>query len=154
MCIRDSDINVPNQIIYTSGTTGKPKGVLLTTRSMLWVVASCWVPIVNLNSKDKVLSPLPLFHSYAINFSILGIIASGCSEFILEKFSPSIVLDLLNSKDFTVLPGVPTMFHYLLETAKQNKISNCCWPTFACLVLAMSTRTGPLCPDNLSDSRS
>ena len=122
--INDDDINAPNQIIYTSGTTGKPKGVLLTTRSMLWVVASCWVPIVNLNSKDKVLSPLPLFHSYAINFSILSIIASGCSEFILEKFSPSIVLDLLNSKDFTVLPGVPTMFHYLLETAKQNKISN------------------------------
>ena len=91
---------------------------------MLWVVASCWVPIVNLNNEDKVLSPLPLFHSYAINFSILSIIASGCSEFILEKFSPKIVLDLLSSRDFTVLPGVPTMFHYLLETAKQNKISN------------------------------
>ena len=90
---------------------------------MLWVVASCWVHIVNLNSKDRVLSPLPLFHSYAINFSILSIIASGCSEFILEKFSPSIVLDLLKSKDFTLLPGVPTMFHYLLSTGKKDNLT-------------------------------
>jgi long-chain acyl-CoA synthetase len=107
-------------IVYTSGTTGKAKGVQLTVRSMLWVVAACWVPIAGLSDKDIVLSPLPLFHSYALNFSVLSIVAAGASEFIIEKYSSSQVLSLLKTGKFTVLPGVPTMFHYILESAKVN----------------------------------
>lgn len=107
-------------IVYTSGTTGKAKGVQLTLRSMLWVVAACWIPIAEINDKDVVLSPLPLFHSYALNFSVLSIIAAGASEFIVEKYSSSQVLTLLKTGNFTVLPGVPTMFHYILESAKAD----------------------------------
>lgn len=107
-------------IVYTSGTTGKAKGVQLTLRSMLWVVAACWIPIAGMNDKDVVLSPLPLFHSYALNFSVLSILAAGASEFIVEKYSSSQVLSLLQTGKFTVLPGVPTMFHYILETAKAD----------------------------------
>ena len=107
-------------IVYTSGTTGKAKGVLLTVRSMLWVVAACWIPVAELNEDDVVLSPLPLFHSYALNFSVLSIVAAGASEFIVEKYSSSQVLSLLQTGKFTVLPGVPTMFHYILESAKAD----------------------------------
>jgi acyl-CoA synthetase (AMP-forming)/AMP-acid ligase II len=107
-------------IVYTSGTTGKAKGVQLTLRSMLWVVAACWIPIAELNDKDVVLSPLPLFHSYALNLSALSIVAAGASEFIVEKYSSSQVLSLLKTGKFTVLPGVPTMFHYILESAKAD----------------------------------
>jgi rifamycin polyketide synthase module 1/2/3 len=107
-------------IVYTSGTTGKAKGVQLTVRSMLWVVAACWIPIAEMNDKDVVLSPLPLFHSYALNFSVLSIVAAGASEFIVEKYSSSQVLSLLQTGKFTVLPGVPTMFHYILESAKAD----------------------------------
>ena len=107
-------------IVYTSGTTGKAKGVLLTIRSMLWVVAACWIPVAELNEDDVVLSPLPLFHSYALNFSVLSIVVAGASEFIVEKYSSSQVLSLLQTGKFTVLPGVPTMFHYILESAKAD----------------------------------
>lgn len=107
-------------IVYTSGTTGKAKGVQLTVRSMLWVVAACWIPIAEMDENDVVLSPLPLFHSYALNFSVLSILAAGASEFIVEKYSSSQVLSLLQTGKFTVLPGVPTMFHYILESAKAD----------------------------------
>ena len=107
-------------IVYTSGTTGKAKGVQLTVRSMLWVVAACWIPIAGMNENDVVLSPLPLFHSYALNFSVLAIVAAGASEFIVEKYSSTQVLTLLKTGKFTVLPGVPTMFHYILESAKAD----------------------------------
>jgi len=107
-------------IVYTSGTTGKAKGVQLTTRSMLWVIAACWMPTAGLNDKDVVLSPLPLFHSYALNFSVLSILAAGASEYIIEKYSSSQVLSLLQTGKYTVLPGVPTMFHYILESAKAD----------------------------------
>ena len=41
-----------------------------------------------MNENDNILSPLPLFHSYALNVCVLGVLATGCSEFIIEKFSP------------------------------------------------------------------
>ena len=112
------DIDQSSFIIYTSGTTGRAKGVLLTQRSMLWVCAACWAPIANLNENDRVLSPLPLFHSYALNLSVLSILAVGASEYIMDKFSTSETLALLKSGDFTVFPAVPTIFHYLLEGAR------------------------------------
>lgn len=112
------DIDGTAWIVYTSGTTGQPKGVCLSARSMLWVVAACCAPAFGLCEDDLVLSPLPLFHSYALNFSVLGILATGASEVILERFSPDMILAALAERAITVLPGVPTMFHYLLEAAK------------------------------------
>ncbi|MGF6272371.1 long-chain acyl-CoA synthetase [Massilia sp. UYP11] len=113
-------IDEPSFIVYTSGTTGRAKGVLLSQRSMLWVTAACWAPIAGLNENDTLLSPLPLFHSYALNLSVLSVLAVGASETILQRFSSSDVLALLKTGEFTVFPGVPTMFHYLLEAARMD----------------------------------
>jgi rifamycin polyketide synthase module 1/2/3 len=119
-----NDIDCLAFIVYTSGTTGKPKGVMLNVRSLLWVVGSCLIPVFGLNDKDDVISPLPLFHSYALAFSVLGILATGSSEYIMERYSSSELLKLIKDHDFTILPGVPTMFHYLLEGAKKESISS------------------------------
>src|SRR4029077_8038905 len=108
-------IHEPAFILYTSGTTGRAKGVQLTVHGMLWVVAACWAPITGLSERDAVLSPLPLFHSYALNLSVLGVLATGASEFIMEKFSTSEALRLLKTGEFTYFPGVPKMFHYLMQ---------------------------------------
>lgn len=102
-------------MLYTSGTTGRPKGVLLTQRSCLWVVAACWAPIAGISAEDRVLCPLPLFHSYALDLCVLGVFAVGATERILPSFSTPRVLELLREEPFTVLPGVPTMFQYLLH---------------------------------------
>jgi long-chain acyl-CoA synthetase len=105
-------------ILYTSGTTGRAKGVQLTVHGMLWIVAACWAPITGLCERDTVLSPLPLFHSYALNLPVLGILATGASAFIMERFSTSEAVRLLKSGEFTYFPGVPTMFHYLLQATR------------------------------------
>jgi acyl-CoA synthetase (AMP-forming)/AMP-acid ligase II len=115
-----ADIHTPAYIIYTSGTTGRAKGVLLTVHGMLWVVAACWAPITGLNERDHLLSPLPLFHSYALNISVLGILATGASGYIMEKYSTSEVMRLLTGGAFTLLPGVPTMFHYFLQALRSE----------------------------------
>ena len=104
-------------MLYTSGTTGRPKGVYLTQRGCLWVVAACWAPIVGLGPDDVLLSPLPLFHSYALDLCVLGVLAVGATGHVLRRFSVDGVLECLRSGRYTVLPGVPTMFHYLLERA-------------------------------------
>lgn len=118
---RDSlDIFAPAFIIYTSGTTGRAKGVLLSVHSMLWVVAACLGPIAGISESDVVLSPLPLFHSYALDLSVLAILAIGATEYIMEKYSTSEAVRLLDTGEFTVFPGVPTMFHFLLEATKNE----------------------------------
>src|SRR6201996_4090510 len=116
------DIDRSSFIIYTSGTTGRAKGVLLSVRGMLWIAASCWVPICELSPRDVVLSPLPLFHSYGLNLSVLGVLAVGASEHIMERFSPQLALELMQSGKYTVFPGVPTMFHYLLHRAQETNV--------------------------------
>lgn len=114
------DIDSVSMIVYTSGTTGQPKGVMLSTRSMLWVNAACWASIFELGPEDRILSPLPLFHSYALNFCVLSILANGASEFIMERFSTEEAMDLLEQGQFTKVPAVPTMFHYLMLAAKEQ----------------------------------
>src|ERR1700688_3011880 len=108
-------------ILYTSGTTGRAKGVQLTVHGMLWVTAACWAPITGLTESDTVLSPLPLFHSYALNLSVLSILAAGASEYIMERFSTSEAVRLLKTGGFSYFPGVPTMFHYLLQATRGEK---------------------------------
>jgi long-chain acyl-CoA synthetase len=88
---------------------------------MLWVTAACWAPITGLSDRDHVLSPLPLFHSYALNLSVLGILATGASAYIMDRYSTSEALKLLDGGPFTLMPGVPTMFHYLLQGAEGKK---------------------------------
>jgi acyl-CoA synthetase (AMP-forming)/AMP-acid ligase II len=117
------DIDRSSFIIYTSGTTGRAKGVLLSVRGMLWIAAACWAPICALDENDVVLSPLPLFHSYALNLSVLTVLACGASEHILERFSPQQVLELLQTGKYSVFPGVPTMFHYLLQRAQETGVN-------------------------------
>ena len=116
------DIDRSSFIIYTSGTTGRAKGVLLSLRGMLWIAAACWAPICELTAEDVVLSPLPLFHSYGLNLSVLSVLAAGASEHIMERFSPQQALDLLQTGKFSILPGVPTMFHYLLHRAQETGV--------------------------------
>lgn len=114
------DIDGVAYIVYTSGTTGRAKGVRLSARSMLWVVGACWIPIAGLNERDVVLSPLPLFHSYALNLSVLAILAVGATEYIMERYSTAEAMRLIGTGEFTLMPGVPTMFHYLLEGAQSD----------------------------------
>jgi acyl-CoA synthetase (AMP-forming)/AMP-acid ligase II len=116
-----TDMHAPAFILYTSGTTGRAKGVLLTVHGMLWIVAACWAPIAGLSERDTILSPLPLFHSYALNLSVLGVLATGASEFIMERFSVNEAVRLLKTGEFTVFPGVPTMFHYLLQATREER---------------------------------
>jgi len=118
---RDSqDLQRMAFLVYTSGTTGRAKGVMLSQHSMLWVSAACWLPIANLGENDVVLSGLPLFHSYALNLCVLSIVAAGATEFIMDRFSTQEVTRHLSTGRFTLMPGVPTMFHYLLESAKAS----------------------------------
>lgn len=120
----DLPLDDPAFMLYTSGTTGRPKGVLLSQRSNLWVVAACWAPIVKFSAEDHILSPLPLFHSYALNAAVLAPLAVGATEYIMPRFSTPEALRLLREEPITLLLGVPTMFQYLFQDAQNDGLKS------------------------------
>ncbi|WP_448323730.1 SDR family NAD(P)-dependent oxidoreductase, partial [Streptomyces sp. DSM 41493] len=113
----DLGLDDPAWILYTSGTTGEPKGVVSTQRSCLWSVAACYAPVLGLSPDDRVLWPLPLFHSLAHILCVLGVTATGATAHILPGVSAEDVLDEVRGGDHTFLVGVPTMYRYLLDEA-------------------------------------
>ena len=114
----------PAWMLYTSGTTHRPKGVLSTQRAALWSVVACYVPIFGLSPDDRLLWPLPLFHSFGHSLAILGVTAVGASARIGGELSAAGGLrqELLTAYEelggpFTMLAGVPATYHRLVGSA-------------------------------------
>lgn len=65
----DGDVNVDIEedelleILYTSGTTGHSKGVMLTHKNIISNALSA-IDVIDVSEKDKLLSILPMSHSY------------------------------------------------------------------------------------------
>ncbi|MFE7652029.1 type I polyketide synthase [Streptomyces bottropensis] len=113
----------PAWMLYTSGTTHRPKGVLSTQRTALWSVAACYAPIFGLSPDDRLLWPLPLFHSFGHSLAILGVTAVGATARIAGELSApgGLRQELLTAREelggpITVLAGVPATYHRLLDS--------------------------------------
>ncbi|MFI7221131.1 SDR family NAD(P)-dependent oxidoreductase [Micromonospora maritima] len=107
-------------MLYTSGTTGRPKGVLSTQRTCLWSVAACYVPVPDLTSADRVVWPLPLFHSLSHIGCVLSVTAVGASARLVDGFAAADVLRAVAQDEATVLAGVPAMYHHLVAAARAD----------------------------------
>ncbi|WP_344862472.1 AMP-binding protein, partial [Amycolatopsis ultiminotia] len=119
----DLGLDEPAWMFYTSGTTGRPKGALSTQRNCLWSVASCYVPIPGLTDEDRVLWPLPLFHSLSHIACVLSVTMVGATARIMDGSSADDVIRLIGLENSTFLAGVPTTYHHLVRAARQNGFS-------------------------------
>ncbi|MEU9878464.1 type I polyketide synthase [Streptomyces phaeochromogenes] len=119
----DLGLDHPAWMFYTSGTAGKPKGVLSTQRNCLWSVASSYVPIPGLSEEDRVLWPLPLFHSLSHIACVLSVTVVGASAHLMDGASAEDVLTALRAHRSTFLAGVPTTYHYLVEAIRRQRFS-------------------------------
>jgi rifamycin polyketide synthase module 1/2/3 len=50
------------------------------------------------------------------------VVATGASEHLLPRFSSRRVIESLRTQPITLFPGVPTMFHYLLESLGDERL--------------------------------
>ncbi|KOU60698.1 DNA-binding protein [Streptomyces sp. MMG1533] len=123
----DLALDEPAWMLYTSGTTHRPKGVLSTQRAALWSVAACYAPIFGLSPEDRLLWPLPLFHSFGHSLAILGITAVGASARITGELLPpgGLLRELRTPHEslggpYTVLAGVPAVYHRLVASAAED----------------------------------
>ncbi len=75
-------------LVYTSGTTGFPKGAMHSQRNVV-LAGEAFVERMWLQSDDRLLAILPLFHLNALFYSVFGAIAAGASLVVVPKFSAS-----------------------------------------------------------------
>ena len=83
-----SDPDASCIFIYTSGTTGFPKGVMHSQRNLL-TAGEGFVARMHLQSSDRLLCVLPLFHINAIFYSLAGTLAAGATLLLEPSFSAS-----------------------------------------------------------------
>ena len=71
-------------IIYTSGTTGSSKGVMLTHRNL---VRDAWLTlhIQEVNERDRLISVLPLSHTYECTIGFIIPMMTGACVYYLDK---------------------------------------------------------------------
>jgi long-chain acyl-CoA synthetase len=72
-------------------------------------------PVIGLREDDVVLAALPLSHAFGLNGALLAPLLHGVTVRIVERFVPEAVAALVADGAVSVLPGVATMFHRLLE---------------------------------------
>jgi long-chain acyl-CoA synthetase len=115
--VRERDVSPEDEawLAYTSGTTGKPKGAILTHRNLLWT-ADVSAATVGFQPDDVIVCPIPLFHLFALGACFLEILTVGATTVIHDRFSPEGVLDAVGAHKVTIVPGVPTMYAYLLNS--------------------------------------
>lgn len=78
-------------ILYTSGTTGNPKGVMLTHKNLVSnAINTCHIQKVT--SDDRLLSVLPLAHTYECTIGFIIPMMNGASVYYLEKPPTAAVL--------------------------------------------------------------
>ena len=95
-CLPDTSViayeNTDCLIIGSSGTTGEPKGILLTSNSILKSSQS-FSTLANYNNKTKILHCLPMFYMGGILDTFFSCIFTGSTIVLGERFSISNVIN-------------------------------------------------------------
>ncbi len=99
-------------LLYTSGTTGRPKGAMLTHRSILAAVNALSIarPVL---ADDIYLFVFPLCH--VAGYNVVAFHLHGRPVVLLRRFDPLATIDAINRHAATQLSLAPTMIDMLLD---------------------------------------
>lgn len=99
-------------LIFTSGTTGTPKGVMLSHRNFTALLSSI-SPLFPLTSNDRLLSVLPLHHTFEFACGMLLPLSTGSRIIYLDELTADRLSKGLNEGRVTTMAGVPALWQLL-----------------------------------------
>ena len=108
-------------LIYTSGTTGRPKGVMLSHRSLLWNARASAAIVPPLRS-DVFLSVLPLAHAFERTVGYYLPMIGGCIV-VYARSAEGLREDLITVRP-TVMLGVPLLYERMASAVRANAANN------------------------------
>jgi fatty-acyl-CoA synthase len=111
LLVRDEDAV---QIMYTSGTESRPKGAVLSSRSLLAQYASCIVD-GDIDASDISIHALPLYHCAQQHCFLLPALYVGGTGIILPSAEPKAILETIERERVTSLFCPPTVWIALLR---------------------------------------
>lgn len=118
-------------LLYTSGTTGTPKAVIQTYQ-MTMVNAINIGQAISINSHDRTLNFLPLFHTAGINLHTLPTFMNGGMVKLLEGFNVDKVLPILAAGEVDTFFAVPTVYQALAQHPNFEKVDLSKVRSFGC----------------------
>lgn len=119
------DYRATASILFTSGTTGNSKGVQLTHYSLM-NNAIAMAENMGWNEDDRMLTTVPLFHTFGITGCILAMLHSCYGMLLLQSTRSIDIFNAIQKHKCTIMNGVPTMFLAMLrnEHRKEYDISS------------------------------
>ena len=103
-------------ISYTSGTTGFSKGVVIQHKSLLGNILYAHRNMP-LNAKDRILSFLPLAHTYGCAFEFLFPFTLGCDiTFLTKTPSPKIIMQAFQEIRPELILSVPLVIEKIYKS--------------------------------------
>ena len=122
---------------YTGGTTGLPKAAMLTHRNLVALqgqALSFW-PILE-EGKEIVMAFLPFFHIYGQVVVMLGGLVQGATLILFTTPDIDQILSAMERYQASAFYGVPTLFEYLKEYEKTDRVD---WKRLKMLVCGADT---------------
>lgn len=103
-------------ILYSSGTTGTSKGVVLTHSNFISVVTLFkWSMDVSNSRNDVFLCFIPIFHIYGLAFFGLGLLATGNTVVLMQKYDLQGMLEAIHKHKVNSIPAVPPVIIGLVK---------------------------------------
>jgi len=103
---------------YTGGTTGVAKGAILSHANLVANVeqTSAWIGGTLKEGEEVVVTPLPLYHIFALTANLLTFVKWGANNILITnpRDIPGFIKELCAAR-FTVITGVNTLFNILLN---------------------------------------
>lgn len=128
----DFDENTRATTFYTTGTTGMPKGVYFSHRQLvlhtLGVLAALGTsPTQGSFHRDDIYMPItPMFHVHAWGVPFVAT-ALGVKQVYPGKYTPDMLLHLLEKEKVTFSHCVPTILHMLMSHPSFEQIDLSRW---------------------------
>lgn len=112
----------PAVILHSGGTTGSPKGIILTNGNFNALTEQAKIVFKNIESKEKVLAIMPIFHGFGLGVSINAPLDLGCEVILIPQFNAKKFDKLIEKYKPNILFGVPTLYEALINT-KNDKLN-------------------------------